>query len=99
MTELNDAAQTAAHKVYTGATETLHPMMDHLLSSVHDAVDRLSDVAAQVADKAELAGASVKNAQRQATRSSRAYVREQPLTSIGIAVASGFVLGWLLRRR
>jgi ElaB/YqjD/DUF883 family membrane-anchored ribosome-binding protein len=99
MTELNDAAQTAAHKVYTGSTEALRPVVDQLLSSMHDAVERLSDVAAQAADKAELSGAYIKNAQRQAARNSRAYVREQPLTSIGIAVASGFLLSWLLSKR
>jgi ElaB/YqjD/DUF883 family membrane-anchored ribosome-binding protein len=99
MTEFDNAAQTAAHKVYTGSTETLRPVIDHLLSSVHDAVDRLSDVAAQAADKAELSGVYIKNAQRQATRSSRAFVREQPLTSIGIAVASGYLLSWLLSKR
>jgi len=99
MTELNDAAQTAAHKVYTGSTEALRPVVDQLLSSMHDAVERLSDVAAQAADKAELSGVYLKNAQRQAARNSRAYVREQPLTSIGIAVASGFLLSWLLHKR
>jgi ElaB/YqjD/DUF883 family membrane-anchored ribosome-binding protein len=99
MTDFNDAAQTATHKVYTGSSETLRPVIDHLLSSVHDAVDRLTDVAAQAADKAELSGVYIKNAQRQATRSSRAFVREQPLTSIGIAVASGYLLSWLLRKR
>jgi ElaB/YqjD/DUF883 family membrane-anchored ribosome-binding protein len=99
MTELNSAAQTAAQKVYTGSTEALRPVVDQLLSSMHDAVERLSDVAAQAADKAELSGVYIKNAQRQAARTSRAYVREQPLTSIGIAVASGFLLSWLLSKR
>jgi ElaB/YqjD/DUF883 family membrane-anchored ribosome-binding protein len=99
MTELNSATQTAAQKVYTSSTEALRPVVDQLLSSMHDAVERLSDVAAQAADKAELSGVYIKNAQRQAARSSRAYVREQPLTSIGIAVASGFLLSWLLSKR
>lgn len=99
MSDFNEAAQTAAHKVYTGSTEALRPVVDQLMSSVHDAVDRLTDVAAQAADKAELAGTYARNAQRQATRSTRAYVREQPLTSIGIAVASGYLLSWLLRKR
>ena len=85
--------------MYQESSEALSPVVEQLLASMHGAVERLSDVAAQAADKAELAGVCVKNAQRQAARSSRAYVREQPLTSIGIAVASGFLLSWLLRKR
>jgi ElaB/YqjD/DUF883 family membrane-anchored ribosome-binding protein len=98
MSDFNEAAQTAAHKVYTGSTETLRPVMEQLLASVHDAVDRLSGMAAQAAGKAEMAGVRVKNAQREATRSTRAYVREQPLTSIGIALATGYLVSWLLRK-
>ncbi len=36
---------------------------------------------------------------RQSQRNSHAYVREQPLTAVGVALASGFLLSWALRQR
>lgn len=35
----------------------------------------------------------------QTADSARSYVHQQPLAALGIAVASGFLLGWILRKQ
>jgi ElaB/YqjD/DUF883 family membrane-anchored ribosome-binding protein len=99
MTELNSSLDSAAHKAYAASADTLRPVVDHLLSGMHQAVERLADVAAAAVDKVELSGEYLKDTQTKAVRGARGYVREKPLTSIGIAVASGFLLSWALRQR
>ena len=99
MTELNSSIDSAAHKAYAASSETLRPVIDQLLAGVHHAVERLADVAAAAVDKVELSGDYIKDTQDKAVRGARGYVREKPLTSIGIAVASGFLLSWALRQR
>jgi ElaB/YqjD/DUF883 family membrane-anchored ribosome-binding protein len=99
MTELNSNIDSAAHKAYTASADTLRPVVDHLLAGMHQAVERLADVAAQAVDKVELSGEYLKDTQARAARGARSYVREKPLTAVGIAVASGFLLSWALRQR
>jgi ElaB/YqjD/DUF883 family membrane-anchored ribosome-binding protein len=108
MSELNSGMNTAAgmnataHKaidqVVDKTSETMRPVVDLLVASVHDAVERLADAAGTAAEKMEMSSAYVKNAQEQATRSARSYVRQKPLTSIGIAVATGYLLSWAMRK-
>ena len=103
MTEQNSHIDSAAHKAYAASADTLRPVVDQLLAGMHQAVERLADVAAQAVTKtvegAELSGEYLKDTQDKALRGARGYVREKPLTSIGIAVASGFLLSWALRQR
>lgn len=84
MTELNQIGANARH-------------------AIDDTVGRLADVAtqvaSQVADKFELTGEQLKDTQSRVASCCRGYVREKPLTSLGIAVASGFLLSWALRQR
>lgn len=80
-------------------SDTLRPVLDRLLSGVHEAVDRLAVVAAQAADKVELTGDYVKDGQARLGRHCRNYVREKPLTTLVAAVASGYLLGWLMRNK
>ena len=100
MTDLHShTTETTAHKAYTASAETLRPVVDQLLAGMHQAVERLADVAAKAVDKVELSGDYLKDTQDKAVRGARGYVRDRPLTSVGIAVASGFLLSWALRQR
>ncbi|RFO97156.1 hypothetical protein DIC66_08410 [Rhodoferax lacus] len=99
MTELNSSLDSAAHKAYAASADTLRPVVDHLLSGMHQAVERLADVAASAVDRAAQSGEYLKDTQAQAVRGARGYVREKPLTSVGVAVATGFLLSWALRQR
>lgn len=112
MTELHlprDAANRAVDNAASGARkavdnaidtayDTLRPAAKTLVTGAHDTVDRLSDVAAGAVDKLEATAHQLKAAQSRASESCRSFVQEKPLTSLGIAVASGLVLGWALRR-
>jgi ElaB/YqjD/DUF883 family membrane-anchored ribosome-binding protein len=96
---LGNSAHQALDQAADKASETLRPVMDMLVSGVHDAVERLAHVATQAADKVEMSGEYVKDVQERATRCTRSFIREKPLTALGIAVASGYLLGWALRQR
>lgn len=113
MTELNlsrdaasrtlDNAKNTAHHAIDGAVDsardTLRPAVKSIVSGAHETVDRLSGVAATAADKLEATGQQLKAAQSRASESCRTFVQEQPLTSLGIALASGLLLGLALRSR
>lgn len=99
MTDMNASIDNAAHKAYAASSEALRPVVDQLLAGVHEAVERLAGVAAQAVDKAELSGEYLMAKQAKAVRGARGYVREQPLTAVGVALASGFLLSWALRQR
>ncbi|HEX5056661.1 MAG TPA: hypothetical protein VFX02_09200 [Gammaproteobacteria bacterium] len=67
-------------------------------SSVHDAVDRIADSATQAAQKLGARADQMKEWQQTLIDNCSQYVREKPLQSLGIAVASGFVLSRILFR-
>ena len=67
-------------------------------SSVHDAVDRIADSASQAAQKLNVKADQMKEWQQTLLQNCSEYVREKPLQSLGIAVASGFILSRILFR-
>lgn len=67
-------------------------------SSAHQAVDRIADSASQAAEKLGVKAEQVKEWQQTFVQSCSEYVREKPLQSLGIAVATGFVLSRVLFR-
>ena len=102
MTELNqmgDNARKAIDHAIDRTSDAVNPAVDQVVAGLHTAVGRLSDVASQVAGKLELTGGQLKDTQSRLATSCRGYVREKPMTSLGIAVASGFLLSWALRQR
>jgi ElaB/YqjD/DUF883 family membrane-anchored ribosome-binding protein len=103
MNELNSAAQVAAHKAFDSTmnhtADTLRPALDQLMASLHGAVDRLNHVASQTAEQLAHSGERIKDAQQRVVGGARSYVRTQPLTTVGVAVAAGFLLSWALLRQ
>jgi ElaB/YqjD/DUF883 family membrane-anchored ribosome-binding protein len=67
-------------------------------TSAHDAVDRIADSASQAAAKLGVKADQIKEWQQDLAQTCSQYVREKPLQSLGIAVASGFILSRLLFR-
>lgn len=94
-----DSAHQAIDQAVEKTSDTLRPLMDVLVAGVHDAVERLASVATQAADKVEVTGEYVKDVKLRMGRQCRNYVQEKPLTSLGLALASGYVLGWLMRHK
>lgn len=94
-----DQATSSAHRAIDKASEAIHPSVDHLTSGAHQAVNSLSGAASRAADTIAVKSHQLREAQTRLTASCCAHVRERPLSSIGFAVAGGFLLSWLLRQR
>lgn len=93
------AAINAASEKLSAASEKLRPTVDHLTAGAHKVLDRVSSAASQTADVWSEKSEQLKEAQAKLAASTRSYVQEKPIAAIGIAVATGFVLSWLLRKR
>ncbi|MEO8302697.1 MAG: hypothetical protein ABI724_01125 [Betaproteobacteria bacterium] len=94
-----DNATGEAHKAIDRASDAARPAIDSFAAGAHKAVDRFAGAATQAADTLDIKGAQVRDAQSRFAESCRLQVREKPITSIGVAVAAGFLLSWLLSRR
>ena len=94
-----DQARTGAHDAIDRATDAARPMVDRVASGAHKAVDKFASAAGQAAEVIGARGEQLKNAQAQAMEQTRLYVRENPMTSLGIALAVGFILSKLLNSR
>jgi ElaB/YqjD/DUF883 family membrane-anchored ribosome-binding protein len=94
-----DQASAGAHDAIDKASDAARPVVDRLASGAHQAVDKFASAAGQAAETLSARGEQLKNAQAQAMEQARIYVRENPVTALGIAVAAGFLLSRLLRFR
>jgi ElaB/YqjD/DUF883 family membrane-anchored ribosome-binding protein len=90
----------------TGAADTVHKVadaagstVDRMASGAHAAVDKTADVAAQAAEALGVKGEHLKDLQVQWLENSRAYIRDNPVKSLGIAIVGGFLLSRLLSSR
>ena len=94
-----DQATTSAHKVIDRASNAARPAVDRVAASAHHAVDKLAEAASDAADTINTRGGQVLDAQARVADNCRGYVRDRPMTSLGIAAAAGLLLGWALSRR
>ena len=101
---LTDGSGTArtvdgAHRAIDKATDAVRPVVDRVASGAHQAVDKFASAAGQAKEVLSARGEQLKNAQAQAMEQTRLYVRENPMVSLGIAVAAGFILSKLFSSR
>ena len=94
-----DKASSGAHDAIDKVSDAARPMVDRVASGAHQAVDKIASAAGQAAETLGAKGEQLKNAQAQAMAQARTYVREHPMTALGIALAAGYVLSRLLRWR
>jgi ElaB/YqjD/DUF883 family membrane-anchored ribosome-binding protein len=73
--------------------------IDKAAHSAHEAVDKFANASNQAAEALGEKGEQLKNAEQQAMEDCRSYVRDNPLTSLGIAVAAGFLLSRVMSGR
>ena len=88
-------AADTAYKVASAADSTV----DRMASGAHAAVDRTADVVAQAAETLGVKGGQLKDLQVQWLENGSAYIRDNPLKALGIAVVGGFLLSRLLSAR
>lgn len=100
--DMNDTVENTSSSIHNAIDQTsdaIHPAVDQMVSGVHKAVDKLAGVATQAADTLELKSGKLKEAQSRFNESCRSQIRDKPLATLGIAVAAGFLVSWLLRQR
>jgi len=73
--------------------------IENIASSAHEAVNIIADVSNQAATAIGEKSVQLQNAEQQLVSSCRDYVHENPIASLGIAAAAGFVLSRLLSCR
>jgi ElaB/YqjD/DUF883 family membrane-anchored ribosome-binding protein len=66
---------------------------------VHDAVDKITKATNHATDALEEKGDQIKNAEEHMVANCRSYIRDNPITAVGAAVAAGFLLSRLLSSR
>lgn len=73
--------------------------IDKATQSAHETVDKIAHATNQAAETLNEKGEQLKNAEQRWVENCRTYIRENPVTSLGIAVAAGFLLSRLLSGR
>jgi ElaB/YqjD/DUF883 family membrane-anchored ribosome-binding protein len=94
-----DQASTGVHKTIDKVSDAARPAVDRIAAGAHQAVDKMAGAATQAAETLGVKGKQLKNAQVRLIEDCAGYVRDHPVTSLGIAVAAGFLLSRLLRSR
>ena len=94
-----DQAGSGAHDVIDKVSDAARPVVDRIASGAHQAVDKIASAAGQAAEALGVKGEQLKDVQARAMEQCRAYVAENPVTSLGIAIAAGFLLSRLLSSR
>ena len=72
---------------------------DKVSHSAHEAYDKIADATSQVAEALGEKGDPQKKAEEQLMKNCCGYISDNPITSVSIAVAAGFLLNRLLSRR
>jgi ElaB/YqjD/DUF883 family membrane-anchored ribosome-binding protein len=73
--------------------------LDNASKSAHEAFDKIASATSQAAEALGEKGEQLKKTEQQLMKNCRSYISDNPITSVGIAVAAGFLLSSLLRRR
>jgi len=94
-----DQASAGAHDAIDRVSSATRPVVDRIASGAHQAVDKIAGAAGQAAETIGVKGDQLKHAQVRAMEQCRGYVRDHPVTSLGIAIAAGFVLSRLWSSR
>jgi len=77
----------------------LAPMVDRVATTAHDAVDKAASAANAAAKTIGQKGDELNKLQARYLDVCREQVRGNPLAALGIALAAGFVISFLLSRR
>jgi ElaB/YqjD/DUF883 family membrane-anchored ribosome-binding protein len=83
----------------TNTDKTAHETVDRMASGAHEAVDRFAKATNDTADNLEAKGQQLKEVQELWFDNVREYVRANPGTSLGIALAAGFLASRILSSR
>jgi ElaB/YqjD/DUF883 family membrane-anchored ribosome-binding protein len=93
------SATGAAHDSIRSMSDLAHPALDNLASNAHDAVDRAGVAATHAAKTLGAKGDQLNAGGKRAIERAGAFVNENPVASLGMAVAFGYLLSRLVSSR
>ena len=109
MSNVSDVANSAsrtASSVVTGAHDAIDraaaaavPAVERIAVGAHTAVDKASSVASKTAQAISSTSGQIRDAQSRLADACTAQMKENPMVTLGVAVAAGFVLSRLLSSR
>jgi ElaB/YqjD/DUF883 family membrane-anchored ribosome-binding protein len=76
-----------------------HETIDTVANATNQATEAFADVTQQARESFDEKSDQFINAEQRMVKECRSYVRDNPVTSLGIAVAGGFLLSRLLSGR
>ena len=91
-----DQAGGTAHGAIDKAVDAARPTVERLASGAHSAVDKIAGCAGQAVETLNAKSEQLTDAGTRFVDAGREYVRANPVMSLGIGVAAGFVLSRLL---
>jgi hypothetical protein len=92
-------ASTGAHNAIDKAAGAVRPAVESMASGAHRTVDAVAGAASRAKEAIGGKAERLMNAEAQLVESSRAYVRDNPITSLTIALGVGYALSRLLQSR
>ena len=97
----SNVTSSSLHDSASNMSEKAHAGIDRLTQSAHHTVDRVASAASSAADRfqATAADSRVVHSAQAWKEQTCSYVRAHPMTSVGIAVAAGFLLSRLTHFR
>jgi ElaB/YqjD/DUF883 family membrane-anchored ribosome-binding protein len=100
LNKASSGAHAAVNSIANAADEaarTVKPAIDRVAAMAHQVVDKAAGAAAPTADWLAEQGESLNATQKKLVEDSCSYVSANPLKSIGVALAAGFLLSRILR--
>lgn len=94
-----DKATVATHNAINSAADATRPALDHLVANAHEAVDHAGAVATNAATALGVKGDQLNASGQRAADRASGYIQEHPLASLGVAVATGYILSRLFSSR
>ncbi len=94
-----DTVSTGAHEGVDRMSDALYPAVDRLAAGAHRSVEQIAAVASQAAETFGAKRMQMNDARVRVAAQCRDYVRANPLASVGLALAAGFVVSRLVRSR
>lgn len=76
-----------------------HEQVERVADGAHETVDKVAEATHQAADAISEKGAQLQDLQEEWLENARDYINKNPVKSVGIAIAGGFLMSRLLSGR
>lgn len=94
-----DPVNAVVHAKIDKVSGVTRSAVDSLTTGAHQGFDKAADAASQAVETFDAKREELKVTQAKLMESCRSYVQKNPVTSLGIATAVGYVISLLMRSR